>query len=165
MASKYSKVALPAFQQEETFQDKVTAWKRMMFGENPEDANLSMLARELAEQKCAKDMLEEQVSEINIHIEALSQLIVEKMQAESLEKVGLSDGSTCYVSYEVYPSVKDKAALLEWVKKHKMAASLSLPWQTLRGLCNDLSVAGKPMPEGVECFLKTAARIRSNGKE
>jgi hypothetical protein len=166
MPSKYAKLrdSLPHFQHEQTFQDKVNAVKTRICGENPEDANVSYLASELLRLKSEKEQFENCISNLNIQIEAASQLIIERMQSEEIEKISLSNGSTCYLAYEVYPSIKNKSALIDWVKKHKMSSSLALPWQTLRGVCNEFSLAGKPLPEGVEAYIKVSARIRSNGE-
>lgn len=165
MASKYSKLRdkLPAFQQESSFQQKVDEWK-MQYGQNVEGLNVSALASHYASLRAEKDSLEEQISNINIGLEALNQLGVIAMQADDLEKVSLSTGATVYLSYDVYPSVKDKEALLTWVKANKMSAQLSLPWQTLRGICNDLSSNGKPLPKGVEAYLRISLRIRNGDK-
>jgi hypothetical protein len=167
MSSKYAKLRdkLPAFEQESSYQDRVNAWTLENVGENPYDANVSELAKRMAGLKRSKEIAEEQIYGINVALEALSQLIVKIMQSEDIEKVALSDGSSCYLSYEVYPQVKDKIALLGWVKSKKMSEMLSLPWQTLRGLCNESSLNGSPLPSGVESYLKVSARIRKNGEK
>jgi hypothetical protein len=162
MASKYQKLrnSLPAFEQESTFQSKVDNWKAQI-GDNAEHVNISFLAAEFKRFREQKEEHEAAISDLNVALEALGQTIVEKMQDDEIEKVGLSDGSTCYMNYEVYPSVKDKAALLAWAKKHKI--ELSVQWQTLKGICGELTTEGKPLPPGVQCFLKVSARIRNNG--
>jgi hypothetical protein len=166
VASKYAKLKskLPAFEQEQSYQERVDAWKHDFFGENPLDANVALLAAKLAELKGLKENEENLIASLNVGIEALSQLLIERMQADDLDKVSLASGATIYLQYEAYPSVKDKEKLLQWAKSHKFGPLLTLPWQTLRGICNEMLLAGKPLPNGVECFLKTQARIKSNGE-
>lgn len=165
MASKYAKLRdkLPVFQQESSFQEKVDVFKSK-YGENAENANVSAVAANYADLRARKQFLEDEISDINIALEALNQIGVTAMQADDLEKVSLSTGATVYLSYDVYPSVKDKEALLTWVKANKMSAQLTLPWQTLRGICNDLSSNGKPLPKGVEAYLRISLRIRNGDK-
>src|SRR5438034_9504992 len=109
MASKYEKlvVKLPVFEQESSFQAKVDEWKAI-FGENPEDASLSALSARYAVLRDNKNTLEDEISIINIRLEALSQMIVANMQANDQDSVRLSSGATVFLSYEVYPSVEDK---------------------------------------------------------
>src|SRR6266705_497324 len=109
MASKYARLrnSLPAYEQESTFQMKVEEWKKHSYGENPEDANLSSLTATFTAKRQEKEILEEEISEINVSLEALSQMIVANMQANEQDSVRLSSGATVFLSYEVYPSVED----------------------------------------------------------
>lgn len=167
MASKYAalKGKLPVFVPDSSFMDKVNAWRQSEYGENPEDANVSALAARLYDLNRQKDVLEAEISEINVAQEALSRMLVEIMEAENQEKIKLTSGNTVGLRYSPYPQVKDKEALLGWLKKKKLANLRTLPYKTLEGICNELLQQGKPMPSGVACFLKSSARIYTNGND
>jgi len=162
---KYTKLrgVLPAFQEESSYQDKVNDEKKLLLAhaENMEDANINRFASLYGAGKAAKDALEEQISAINIRLEALSQLLVEAMENQGADKIQLSTGATVYIQDTPYPQVKDREALMAWINKNKMALLLSVNYQTLKGMTNDMLVAGKKPPEGVEVFLKTQARLRN----
>ncbi len=171
MPGKYTTLRgkLPAFEEEPAYAAKIEERKRLVvdFTENPEAANVNWLAVRFAAARAEKQRLEDQIYDRNIEIEALSQLLVEALEVQSLEKVELSSGALVFIQDTPYPVVKDKAALLAWIKKQRMNDLLGVNYQTLKGLTNERLVAGQPPPPGVECFLKTQARLRGarNGGE
>jgi phage host-nuclease inhibitor protein Gam len=157
------KSKLPAFVEEESYQQKVDDAKQFILAgaENAEAANVNRLAALFSERKRAKEALEESISELNVEIEALSQMLCEALEDQDMQKVTLSSGALVYLQDTPYPQVKDKEALIAWIKKHKMNSLLGVNYQTLKGLTNELLVGGKPAPDGVEVFLKTSARLRN----
>lgn len=157
---------VPAFVEETTYQDKINEEKRNILGvESGEGANVNRLAAFFASQKTAKDKLEDEISEYNIRLEALSQLLCDALQEQSIEKLTLASGATGFIQDTPYPQVKDKGALMAWIKKHKMQSLLGINYQTLKGVTNERLVAGQPPPAGVEVYLKTQFRLRGNGSQ
>ena len=174
LMGKYTKLrgVVPAFVEESSYQEKVNAEKQEILGvtEGGEGANVNRLAAFFASNKAAKDALEEQVSVINVRLEALSQLLCESLEEQSMEKVTLSSGATGYIQDTPYPSVKDRVALYEWGEKEfgKKAwrEMLTMNYNTLKAITSERLVGGKPAPAGVEVFLKTQFRLRGgNGDE
>jgi hypothetical protein len=165
---KYSSLRgrLPAFAEEESYQQKVEQEKIRLLGGAPngESANVNRLASFLGIEKAAKDKLEEEISEHNLRIEALSQLLVSAMEDQSVQKIELSSGALVYLQDTPYPVVKDREALMVWIKKQRMVNLLTVHYQTLKGLVNEMLVSGKPCPPGVEVFLKTQARLRNGDR-
>jgi hypothetical protein len=166
---KYSnlKSKLPAFVEEESYQSKVDTAKQFILAsaENAEAANVNRLAALFSERKRAKEALEESISELNVEIEALSQMLCEALEDQDMQKVTLSSGALVYLQDTPYPQVKDKEALMAWIKKQKMNTLLTIHYQTLKGLVNEMLVGGKPCPPGVEVFLKTSARLRNGASD
>jgi hypothetical protein len=161
MAGKYDKLKgkLPAFQQEASFQQKVDEAKSQFVALNaPELARMFNLGRQ------NKKSLESRVSEVNIELEALSQLLTENFEASGLTKLTLATGETCYTQTEPYSSVQDQQSLLTFIKKQKMSNLLTLAWGTLNALNKERLVAGKPPLPGTVVYLKTAVRLR-NGNQ
>lgn len=155
---------LPAFELEPVFQQKVTDAKTAY-----QALSVADLAREFGMQRKEKDAHEEAIKVINVELEALSQLIVEDLEAGDLQKVQIASGATVYTQVEPYSSVENKEALFAYIKKAKMQALLTLPWQTLNALNKERLIGGKPVLPGSRCFLKTSARLRganqTNGDE
>lgn len=171
MASKYAslKTKLPAFTEESEYQQKVDNCKNIILdgAANAEDANAAALAARYERVKGEKDGIESALYETNIELEALSQLLVAAMEADGVEKFTLSSGATVYQNYAPYPVVEDREKLFAWIKAQRMQKLLSVQYQTLRGIVNEMLAAGKPLMPGVSCYLKTSARLlRSrNGSE
>ena len=165
MASKWGKFRgkLPAFENESTFQEKVNEEKQFILGgaDDNESANVARLARLFAERSAAKKGLEEVISSHNVTLEALSQLLVEQLEASDSQKIELSSGATIYLQDSVYPGIEDEKKFYDWLHKQKMDELLTLNHQTLKGIVSEHLQSGKPLPSGTKCFLKTAARVRN----
>jgi hypothetical protein len=165
MSGKYTKLRgkLPAFVEETAYQDKVNDEKSLILAdaENPGEANVNWLAALFAQCRKVKDNLEEEISECNVKLEALSQLLVNALEDQSMEKITLSSGATGFIQDTPYPIVRDKEKVMAWIKKNKMTSLLGVNYQTLKGVTNERLVAGQPPPDGVEVFLKTQFRLRN----
>jgi hypothetical protein len=163
---KYSTLRgkIPAFQEESSYQEKVNDEKLLILGSaNDEDANVTRLASLFVAAKQTKDAYEDKISELNVRLEALSQMIVEHLEGEQIQKVELASGALIYLQDTPYPIVKDRDAVLDWIKKQKMQSLLTVHFQTLKAMTSERLVTGKPCIPGTEVFLKTQARVR-NGK-
>lgn len=169
MPGKYSKLRgkLPAFVEESTYQDKINDEKQLILAgaESAEGANVNRLAILFSDAKKIKDQCEEQIAGLNVRIEALSQLLCDALEDQSLEKVTLSSGATGYIQDTPYPVVKDKEAVMAWIKKNKMQSLLGVNYQTLKGITNERLVEGKPLIPGTEVYLKTQFRLRNGNDE
>jgi hypothetical protein len=157
MASKWSglKEKLPAFEQEPAWQAKVEEKKKEYIG-----LDTAELAREFRNARQTKKQYEDCIAVCNMDLEALSQLLINDLESSQMQKVQLATGETVYIQIEPYCSVQDKSAVMEWIKKKKLTAMLSVQWQTLNAFVKEQLVTGKPSPPGVAVFLKTSARLR-----
>lgn len=145
---------LTAFTEEPSYQEKINELKAEYVGFETAD-----LAREFKIAKLKKKELEEQVSDLNVGLAALSQLLVDNLQGQELQKVSLDAGGTVYLQVEVYPSTKDRAALQNWVIAEEMMELLTVNYRTLQGVVKERLIAGEALPPGVEVFLKTSAKL------
>jgi hypothetical protein len=161
MASKYKKLAgaYPVYAEEATYQERIDSWKRERYGDNWQDADMAALAATVKLIRAEKQDLEKGVSDCNLALEALSQMMAEALQADALDSMSLATGQTVSLLYELYPSVKNKDTLRSWCEGNGLINAYQLPWSTLRGVCNDLGLAGRPLPDGVEGYMKTKARV------
>lgn len=162
---KYTKLrgVLPPFEQPPDFAVKVDAEKRKILGAEPSQAphaNLAKLAREFVVRKKKKERLEEQVTKLNVELEACSQLLVARLEGEEIQTVQLRGGVTVFLADEPYPSVKDRKAVFDWIKKTRQVELLTVHHQTLKGLVGERLAAGEGDVPGVTTYLKTTARCR-----
>jgi hypothetical protein len=159
---KYShlKDKLDPFQPDATYQAKVDTEKAIYVG-----LNAAELARRFAAVRNAKKSLEDAISDCNVQLEALSQLLVNDLESSAIQKIQLDTGETAYIQSEPYSSVEDKSKFMAWVKKKKLSGMLSMPYQSMNALVKELLVQGKPAPDGIKCFLKTSIRLRGGNQE
>jgi len=125
-----------------------------------EQMNAGYLARHYFELRKEKDRITEEEKNINLELEAVQQLIVQKFEEEGMSRIVLDDGASVGSSEEPYPVVKDPDALRRWVVKNKLEGMLSLNHNTLKALTKQLLIDGQPVPEGVDVFYKTQLERR-----
>ena len=161
MGSKWNglKSKIPAFEQPQDFQAKVNEVKKLFAG-----YNVTELARAFSNERREKQDLEARVKMQNISLEALSQLLVENLESQELQKIQLETGETCFLHSEPFASVIDKSAVLAWIKKRKLQSLLGVHWSTFNAFIKEMIVEGKPLPPGTSVYLRTSARIR-NGNQ
>ena len=172
MAGKYKKLrnAVPAYQESSSFQEKVEAFKLGLYGENPEDANVGNVTTLFDVLWHEKRKLEEQIGEINVKLEALSQVGLAIFESQGIDKMTVNE-TPIWLKDELYVSVPGKkgtperlendAKLYAWLKKNKMLSLriLTLPNATLRQIVGEQLLAGRPAPEGVKFSIRTTMRV------
>lgn len=146
---------LPAFEVEPEYQQKVDEAKLSYVALDAAD-----MARAYKLRREAKRDLEEIISSHNLHLEALSQLLINNLEAESLQKIQLGTGETVFLQSEPYSSVIDKKKLMDYIKKNKMTDCLIVHFKTLGSLNKERLINGQAPLPGTKVFIKTAARIR-----
>jgi hypothetical protein len=149
---------LPQYQEPQEKQEKIDEEKQSLIGLGvPEIARLFVMKRKM------KKGFEAEVSQIDTEMQACSQLLVEQLQDQDVQKVTLSTGETVFLETSVYPSVTDKTALRLWVIAQGMEEILSVHSQTLIGLTKERLNAGEEPPPGVKAYNKTKAKCLGNG--
>ncbi len=150
---------LQPFKQEDSWQQKIDEVKSQFVG-----CDTAELARALVMARNFKQDLETQVKSYNTEIEALSQLLVDNLESSEIQKVGLSTGETVYLQSEPYTSTKDQKACMAWLRKKKLTSMFTIHWRSLNSLVKEMLIDGQPIPDGVEVYYKTSARI-TGGRE
>jgi hypothetical protein len=158
---------LPAFEQSaeasglSAWFAKVNEWKQEFLGATRgEDANAGLLAREYAERDTRKKELEAEISQLNIELKALSDLGVESLESDGMQKIDLAAGGYVSISDKPRTSTEDKAKVLAWIKKNKMQDLLTLSYQTLSAMNNERLLAGKAVIPGTKIFMDTKLTVR-----
>jgi hypothetical protein len=102
-----------------------------------------------------KDQLEAELKVLELEVQAATQLFVERFESQDVQKIKFQDGTTLSVNPEPYPYVQDQQKLLTWVRQQGLESLLTLNYQTLASLTKERLLEGKPLPEGVDVFLKS----------
>lgn len=156
---KYTDVLLklPKFTDTENvrFQALVAAFKGTVT-----DRSAAALARAYHDARVKKDALEDQVSSLNVEIEALVQLLDQAYEEEGVQTIKLENGASVAAEPEPYAAVLDREALRAWTVAQGLERLLSLPWQTTNSMTKEALLAGRPLPDGVEAFSKPKFVLR-----
>jgi hypothetical protein len=149
------KAILPRFEQPPDYQAKVEVAKS-----DYQALSAPELVRAFSMQRHEKHNLEDLIKVHNVHLEALSQLIIETLEAEGIQKLTTDGGETVYINTESYATVTNKGLLMGWIAEQDLAELLSINFRTLNSLVKEMLTQGKEVPAGVSVFLKTSARVR-----
>lgn len=154
------KAQLPRFEQPPDYQAKVEEMKNHYHA-----LDATGLAREFSFMRKMKRDLEEQVRDYNVHLEALSQLLVETLEASQLQNIKLLTGESVHVHTEAYPTIQDKVLLMAWIHNSGLEELLTLNFRTMQSLVRERLQQGKELPPGIAAYLKTSARITGGSNE
>lgn len=126
------------------------------------NATMIELVREYNALCDAEDAAEATKRERSIKFEALERLMNGWLETQNTD-IFRGDGVTVSPRYDIYPSIKDPAALRAWIEETGQADKLKLPWQTLKADCAEaLGPDGSgEIPPGVEVYIKTGINRRT----
>lgn len=164
MGSKYGKVIdkLPREMEAEdsSFQEKVTARKNKIRAEAVSEDNptgllyASRLAASYADIRRDKEDLKEELSEIEVDLEAHAQLMMDQFENEGITSQKLDDGQSVSVRYEPNAQVVDKEAFRLWCIKEGLEKQLQLHHSTTVSLVKERLLSGDPEPDGIRATAR-----------
>ncbi len=111
--------------------------------------------------------LEAQLSLLEIQKAALTYLFTNRFEEDDVTSMKFANGVTLGESVEPLPNVKDRAALIAWIKSTDQEELLTLNYQTLASITKQALLEGKPIPPGVEVYMKqklTARGLKAKGE-
>lgn len=169
MASKYAKLLkdVPRLRpDDEKYQDRVDERKREIT-----ERTCAQLTARYRQLRLEKDRLEAKEKELNLTLEAVTQMLTDAFETEDITKLTLVDENHDEYTVSIYPTPyasldkreDERKKFMEWVKKQELEGRLSLPWQTLNSIVKERLVAGQPMPPGVKLFNKPTAKLTDKG--
>lgn len=178
MPGKWSRLKgqVPLAPVEQGWQDKVNAAKSQPKVVETNDGDLQILsppliqlskvekARRYCELRDQKDRLEDQISDINVSLEALSQLMIAEMENEGTDLFRLDSGDSLSIKDEPYSSVNERPKFIEWINSTNQQDLLSVNYQTMNSMVKNRLEQGLSAPPGIKVFLKqsiTRRRARS----
>lgn len=112
------------------------------------------LATAIDQARFDKAKAEDEASRQSMLIEGFTRILVQLFEDEGKSSTKFLDGSTVSINPDVYPTVKDKAALKAWIVSEKMEDLLTLNFQTMQSIVKERLTEGKTLPPGIDVFLK-----------
>ena len=113
------------------------------------------------------DELEAKLSVLEVQKAALTYLFTNRFEEDDVTSMKFANGVTLGESVEPLPNVKDRTALVNWIKSTGQEELLTINYQTLASITKQALLEGKPIPEGVEVFMKqklTARGLKQKGE-
>lgn len=98
---------------------------------------------------------------------ALTYLFTNRFEEDDVTSMKFANGVTLGESVEPLPNVKDRQLLIDWIKSTGQEELLTLNYQTLASITKQALLEGKPVPPGVEVFMKqklTARGLKAKGE-
>jgi len=123
-------------------------------------AALVNLAKAYTAATAAVDKAEEELKKLKKVQTAAELKLADHMVTEGLQSFRADGFGGFRTQVEVYPSIKDKIVFEEHVKKNKLdfLYTTSIQGQKFKGYIRELVGDGKPVPPGVDTFMKTVIR-------
>jgi len=113
------------------------------------------LAAEYSKTRYIKDALKGVLKEINDHVEAYKQLLVDQYEVEATKSLKLATDDTIRIQYEPWLSVDEKSEFRKWCVRHGYEQQLALPWPTANSIAKDLLLSGQNEPDGTRAYMIT----------
>lgn len=145
---------IEAFQLEPKYAEKVQEQKFSYEG-----FSLLRLGQEYQALRKRKDELAEEEKRLNLEIEAVSQLVLAKFEADDLTKASIEGIGTLSCKDEPYAGVEDKEKLMAWILNGH-AELLMVSWQQLNSQVKEALIEGEELPPGVKVFMKSSLTLR-----
>lgn len=141
--------------------DKVNAVKDAIRAEPGFQLHASTLAKMYAEIREEKEAVEVTLSEVNVRLNAVSEMMIEQFEVEGVTTLKSASGRAISVSLQPYTQVVDKEACRLWAIAQGLEQQMTLPWMTLNGLAKKMLLEGEEPPAGTTIFAKTQIRLGS----
>jgi hypothetical protein len=171
MASKYKDIVktlpkLPrAVDSDEGFQAEVDKMKTEILSRVGGPPSTDQMAGMYAALRKQHDDLKETIKEINIVIEAYSQLIIAGFEEGGTTALRLATGSVISLVTEPYIAIKDPEKFRLWCIANGLGPSLKLLWSTANSLVKERLINGEPEPDGVEAFSYSKLKFHRGADE
>jgi hypothetical protein len=165
MGSKYAKLArsLPSLPEDDNpKQQLVNKRKREILIKEPR-TGVHFTTKWLIT-RAKKDLLEAQLAEVEIEVEAYKQLLMDQYEVEGITRLRLDSGDGARLQYEPHLVVEDHDKYRQWCINTGLGRSLALPWPTGNSMLKERLMNGLPEMDGTRAFIKTKV-VREQGDD
>src|SRR5207249_6057577 len=128
---------------------------------------LMELASAYDQVRAEKEIAEKAISEMNVQLEALTQLLVERLEDLSLTSIKLETGGSFLVKDMPHATITDRQRCREWFEAHDQRELLNPHPSTLDALVKSRLEAGEDPDAiaqelGVKIFMRTGVTRREH---
>jgi len=157
--SKIDKTKLAKFQNEPKWQDKVDDQKNSLRSNGYTDK--VKLAKILQSARALKEEKEQEVTDLNVEIEAATQMMTELLADEGINSFRTADGWQFVQRTSVFVSIADegKAEFYQWLKDNDHEDLFSVNYMTASAMVKERLEEGLEIPPGVKLFLKESISV------
>jgi hypothetical protein len=115
-----------------------------------------------------KEEIEAVLSDVALQLEAINQLVIERMQDQGLSSLKLAAGGSFIIADKPQVSTEDKSKVREWFKKNGLEEMLSVHPSTLTSFVSGIledpidPTTGNPKatPDGIKVYMRTTLSRR-----
>jgi hypothetical protein len=152
----------------ENFRDEVMDVLAKPFAETKITWTPDSLAKYFRMLRTAKDAMGEVESEINIRLEALTQMLVKShdedetgwgMYGAPASTVRMSDGGAVRIEYEPTGKVEDPRKFRTWCVENGLEDSLMLWPSTTQAIVKERLLDGKETPDGIKAYARPKIKL------
>ena len=122
------------------------------------------LVRQLLIVRKEKVEAKETLSEIQIRLKAIEQMLINGFESVGITNLKLESGESISTQMKPWSKVDDKRLFRSWCVANGYEDLLELPWQTMNGLVCHRLEEGMPEPDGVSAFIETRVVVRGSKK-
>ena len=163
MASKYEAVfqrLQKILNTEPRHQEKIDAVKKSMREEPdfiPGHLSASGLTKEYTLLRREKDDIEATLSDCQVRLDAVFQMMCEQFEVEGTKAITLENGDNVRIQPKIYASVVDAEAFRLWCLEQGLERQMTLHPQTAKSLINQRLLEGDPEPPGTKASVVDSA--------
>lgn len=151
---KYSGLDLPRLPRDEegSHRENVRAFKTTIEAKTP-----SEFLERYAKVRRTMDAIKKQKSEIQIELDAVSEMLIDSYEEQEISSLKLENGDTLRVDLKPYPQMQGpegRELFRQWCLGQGLEREMHLHFQTATSMVCTMLLAGDPEPPGVEAFMK-----------
>ena len=125
---------------------------------------IAQLAERFSVERIEKENLEKQLKEVNERLASIEDNLVDLMESSELTALKTETGHHLSLRGLCYPTVADKSAFMGWIDVNGYQDALTMHHSTLKALCKELLEEARPLPDGVEAYMKSRITFRRGGR-
>lgn len=108
-----------------------------------------------------KDSLKEVISQVQLDLDAATQLMIAKFEEDDIASIRLNTGRSISVEYELTAKVEDREVFRLWCIENGLERELRLWPSTTDSMVKTMIMEGKKEPPGTKVFSRTTTVHRS----
>lgn len=136
------------------YQERVVALRQQIAADPEFRAQATWLAGQYTALRAEQRVIQEQLSDCNLRLEAVSQMMTAQFEVEGSLAVTLESGANIRVQPEPHAIVTDKEVFREWCVEAGLQRLMALPWGAANKLTKDRLLDGLKEPDGVTAYFR-----------